>query len=84
MDVAIIGGFFKAASFLDERCTPEFLQLPSPYLYSFARFAIWALYSFFAGLFMTGLWVIGHECGHQAFSDSKLVNNTMGWFIHSA
>lgn len=25
----------------------------------------------------------GHECGHQAFSTSKTINNTMGLFLHS-
>jgi len=33
---------------------------------------------------MTGVWVIAHECGHQSFSDYKTVNNTLGWFLHSA
>jgi omega-6 fatty acid desaturase (delta-12 desaturase) len=30
------------------------------------------------------VWVLAHECGHQAFSESKLVNDTVGWFLHSA
>ncbi|KAK2678694.1 Fatty acid desaturase domain [Fusarium oxysporum f. sp. vasinfectum] len=36
------------------------------------------------GLFGTGLWVIAHECGHQAFSESRLVNDATGWVLHSA
>jgi len=36
------------------------------------------------GLPATGLWVIAHECGHQAFSTSKTINNTVGWVLHSA
>jgi len=35
-------------------------------------------------LFATGLWVIAHECGHQAFSESKTINNSVGWVLHSA
>ena len=83
-DCLVIAATYKAATFLDERVSPEHIQLPHPYLYTFGRFAVWALYSFFAGLFGTGIWVIGHECGHQAFSESKLINNVAGWFIHSA
>lgn len=36
------------------------------------------------GLFGTGLWIIAHECGHQAFSSSKQINNAVGWVLHSA
>ncbi|CAN8099853.1 unnamed protein product [Discula destructiva] len=48
------------------------------------RFVLWGLYTFLQGLFGTGLWVLAHECGHQAFSPSKLYNNTVGWIVHSA
>ncbi|KAI5120757.1 hypothetical protein M0805_004721 [Coniferiporia weirii] len=83
-DLLLLGATYKAATYLDALISPEFIQLPSPYLYSFGRFTVWAFYSFFAGLWGTGIWVIGHECGHQAFSESKLVNNVMGWILHSA
>lgn len=48
------------------------------------RVVLWGLYTFLQGLFGTGLWVLAHECGHQAFSPSKLYNNTVGWIVHSA
>jgi len=32
---------------------------------------------------MTGLWVIGHECGHGGFSDSEVVNDSVGFVVHS-
>ncbi|KAM0280539.1 hypothetical protein ACHAQH_003984 [Verticillium albo-atrum] len=48
------------------------------------RVALWAVYTVLQGLFATGLWVIAHECGHGAFSDSTRVNNVTGWFLHSA
>lgn len=51
------------------------------------------------GLAFTGFWVslscvllewkcntsqvLGHECGHGSFSPSKLLNNSLGWVIHS-
>jgi omega-6 fatty acid desaturase (delta-12 desaturase) len=49
-----------------------------------ARAALWALYTVLQGLFGTGLWVLAHECGHQSFSPSKILNDTTGWFCHSA
>ena len=84
MDAVIIGGVYTAARYLDALITPENIALPNALLYPAARFAVWALYTFFVGLFATGLWVIAHECGHQAFSESKTINNAVGWVLHSA
>ena len=47
------------------------------------RFILWSFYTFLQGLFGIGLWVLGHECGHQAFSESKTLNDTTGWILHS-
>ncbi|KAL8677700.1 MAG: hypothetical protein Q9186_005913 [Xanthomendoza sp. 1 TL-2023] len=47
------------------------------------RLALWSVYGFLQGLFATGLWVIAHECGHQSFSTSKVINDTTGWVLHS-
>ncbi|KAL1950675.1 hypothetical protein VTO73DRAFT_5799 [Trametes versicolor] len=84
MDVAIISTIYKGTYFLDALLTPEHIALPNAALYPAARFVLWAFYTSFVGLFATGLWVIAHECGHQAFSESKAVNNTVGWILHSA
>lgn len=59
-------------------CTPE--NVPSYPV----RAALWAGYTFLQGLFGTGLWVMAHECGHQSFSPSKTLNDTVGWICHSA
>ncbi|CAB5200227.1 unnamed protein product [Rhizophagus irregularis] len=48
------------------------------------RYIAWPTYWFFCGAFATGIWVIAHECGHQAFSPSKKINNTVGFILHSA
>lgn len=58
--------------------TPEYIP-STP-----ARAALWALYTVVQGLFGTGVWVLAHECGHQAFSPSKTLNDTVGWICHSA
>lgn len=58
--------------------TPE--NVPSTPL----RFVLWGLYTFVQGLFGTGVWVLAHECGHGAFSDLRILNDTVGWILHSA
>jgi omega-6 fatty acid desaturase / acyl-lipid omega-6 desaturase (Delta-12 desaturase) len=48
------------------------------------RYPLWGIYTFVQGLFGTGLWVLAHECGHQSFSTSKILNDTVGWIVHSS
>lgn len=82
-DFFLIACIYKTAVYLDSLVRPESIQLPYPILYVIGRFAIWTFYTFAAGLVMTGLWVIAHECGHQAFSESKFLNNLVGYILHS-
>jgi omega-6 fatty acid desaturase (delta-12 desaturase) len=82
-DFAALAAIYKTTTFLDGCIHPEVIQLPHPILYGAGKFALWSLYTFWSGLVATGLWVLAHECGHQAFSESKLVNNTVGWVLHS-
>jgi len=51
-----------------------------PYLQYFA----WPLYWYWQGAVCTGVWVIAHECGHQSFSESKFLNDSVGWVLHSS
>lgn len=83
-DVIAITLIYKAAVFLEQFITPEYLSLPYPALYTAAWVSLWAFYGFASGLPATGLWVVAHECGHQAFSESKKINNFVGWILHSA
>lgn len=48
------------------------------------RVAAWGVYALLQGLFGTGIWVLAHECGHGAFSANKVVNDTVGWILHSS
>jgi len=70
LDLLVICLFFYLASFIE-------------YAPVWARFVLWPTYWFVQGVVMTGVWVIGHECGHQSFSDSKLINNSVGLVLHS-
>lgn len=73
-DIASLAVTFAVAN---KFITPEYVPSPA------ARAGLWALYTFVQGLFGTGLWVLAHECGHQAFSTSKKLNDTVGWVCHS-
>ncbi|CAN4094848.1 unnamed protein product [Withania somnifera] len=53
--------------------------LPSPYSY-----LAWPIYWIAQGCVFTGVWMIGHECGHSAFSDYPWLNDTVGLIFHSA
>ncbi|KAK4934002.1 hypothetical protein LTR66_015778, partial [Elasticomyces elasticus] len=74
-DVASLAATFYA---FNTYVTPDYI--PSTPV----RAGLWALYTVLQGLFGTGLWVLAHECGHQSFSPSKTLNDTVGWFCHSA
>jgi omega-6 fatty acid desaturase (delta-12 desaturase) len=82
-DLAIITALVYAFNIADPYISPEHIALPHPALYRVAKWCLWTLYGFCVGLPATGLWVIAHECGHQAFSASKFINNTVGWVLHS-
>lgn len=43
----------------------------------------WIAYAFVAGTCSTGCWVVAHECGHGAFSDNKMIQDTVGYVLHS-
>lgn len=43
----------------------------------------WPLYWFFQGAVSTGVWVLAHECGHQAFSKYQWINDGVGLVFHS-
>jgi fatty acid desaturase len=44
----------------------------------------WSLYAFWMGTILTGPWVLGHECGHGAFSPSQTFNDVVGFVVHQA
>ncbi|KAJ3497868.1 hypothetical protein NLG97_g1563 [Lecanicillium saksenae] len=48
------------------------------------RAAAWVAYGFVQGLICTGLWILGHEAGHGAFSKYPLLNDIVGFFTHSS
>lgn len=72
-DIAMLATLVWASTFIDAAPLP-----------AAARWLVlWPLYWFFAGAVATGMWVIAHECGHQAFSESQAVNDGVGLVVHS-
>ncbi|KAJ5117154.1 hypothetical protein N7448_004099 [Penicillium atrosanguineum] len=49
-----------------------------------AYYAVVNAYGFTQGVVWTGLWVIAHDCGHSGFSTSGLLNDSIGFTLHSA
>jgi len=43
----------------------------------------WLAYAMANGCIATGCWVIAHECGHNAFSDNKFLQDAVGYTLHS-
>ncbi|KAJ4823123.1 hypothetical protein Tsubulata_001891 [Turnera subulata] len=62
--------------YLAKTCIPI---LPTP-----LNYVAWPIYWSVMGAFMTALWIIGHECGHNAFSEYQWVDNILGLILHSA
>jgi fatty acid desaturase len=44
---------------------------------------LWLAYAVVTGTCAMGLWVLGHECGHGAFSRDKKLQDAVGFLLHS-
>nr|WDW26433.1 delta(12)-fatty acid conjugase [Momordica charantia] len=71
-DIALVSAFYYVAD-------TYFHRLPHPLLHYLA----WPVYWFCQGAVLTGMWGIAHDCGHHAFSDYQLVDDVVGFLIHS-
>ncbi|KAJ6542191.1 fatty acid desaturase-domain-containing protein [Mycena vulgaris] len=81
-DLVIASAFFGLALQIE----PAIKSLEhggSTYPLRFIKWACWLTYWWFQGLAFTGLWVIGHECGHGAFSANRQLCNAVGFVTHS-
>jgi hypothetical protein len=45
--------------------------------------AVWPLYWLVQGTMMWAVFVVGHDCGHGSFSDSRTLNDAVGHLLHS-
>lgn len=46
--------------------------------------SLWTVYGYLQGLVFTGIWILAHECGHEALFSSKFANHVVGFALHSA
>ncbi|KAH9927543.1 fatty acid desaturase-domain-containing protein [Amylocystis lapponica] len=47
------------------------------------EFFMWALYWFWQSVSFSGIWTLGHECGHDALSPIGWVNAAIGLALHT-
>lgn len=73
MDLVCVALVYLASTFISHPALP-----------AFAPFVLWPVYWVTQGAFLTGLWVLAHECGHRAFSPSTIVCDIVGHVLHSA
>jgi len=48
-----------------------------------AALPLWLAYGVVTGTVAMGLWVLAHECGHGAFSSNRLLQDSVGYILHS-
>jgi len=81
VDLAVIAALFYCSTFIDGAATDaRFGATWGPIV----RHVLWTAYWLCQGAVGTGLWVIGHECGHRGFADSAFINDAVGVVVHSA
>jgi omega-6 fatty acid desaturase (delta-12 desaturase) len=67
-----VGGGGAFAAFAASWCEPAVASL------------LWLVYWYACGCVATGWWMIGHECGHGAFSESRALNYVVGYVAHTS
>ena len=74
VDLVVVALLYLSSTYIDQPAVPRWL----------AYGLLWPTYWFFQGAVCTGIWVIAHECGHQAFSKWQVVNDGVGLAMHTA
>jgi omega-6 fatty acid desaturase (delta-12 desaturase) len=82
LDLAMIAALYVFSTKIDT-IAPCIASYVSPVPMGAVKAVMWGIYWFFQGAVSTGVWVIAHECGHQAFSKYQLVNDGIGLVCHS-
>ncbi|KAF8479977.1 fatty acid desaturase-domain-containing protein [Gautieria morchelliformis] len=85
-DLAIAALLWYGATFIDPtfRESQRLRSVLHPAGAEMARWGLWCAYWWFQGLTFTGMWVIGHECGHNSFSPCRALCNAVGYIFHTA
>ncbi|KAF8886618.1 fatty acid desaturase-domain-containing protein [Gymnopilus junonius] len=81
-DLFCVGAFWYLGTLIDP-LSSHLAKLGFSSAALITRWTLWPLYWFFQSLAMSALWVLGHECGHRAFSSSQAVCDAVGYVCHS-
>ncbi|PWA79624.1 Fatty acid desaturase, type 1 [Artemisia annua] len=54
-----------------------------PLLPQTLTYVAWPLYWVAQGFMLVRLWVLGHDCGHHAFSEYQWIDDVVGFFVHT-
>ena len=73
LDVAISFSLY----YISAKCITE--PVPSQLYFLIS----WITYSLLQGCVLVRIWIIGHECGHHAFSDYEWLDDVVGFLLHS-
>ncbi|KZT01329.1 uncharacterized protein LAESUDRAFT_745453 [Laetiporus sulphureus 93-53] len=46
-------------------------------------YAMWSFYWLWESVTFTGVWTLGHECGHDALAGSNMANAVLGMIMHT-
>jgi len=80
-DLIIVGTLAFSAYMLLDPVMPSISQNPLV----FAKWLVgWNIYAFWQGTALLGIWTIAHECSHGAFSSSPVLNDIVGFFLHTS
>ncbi|KAM6499136.1 linoleoyl phosphatidylcholine delta-12 acetylenase [Amanita muscaria] len=82
-DLSMAALAWKTIMQTESYLTTNQIMKQSPFFTEIAKWTMWLVYWWFQGLIFTGIWVIGHECGHGAFSDHRYVNDVIGFVVHT-
>ncbi|KAJ7160432.1 fatty acid desaturase-domain-containing protein [Mycena filopes] len=83
-DLLVAGTFFALGCQIDTTLRRALVEAGTPqYAIDGVTWGCWLTYWWFQGLAFTGLWVIGHECGHGAFSANRRLCDVIGFVTHS-
>lgn len=66
--------------YMASRCLST--TIPSGSIEMIQWFIGWSVYIFCMGTILFGHWILGHECGHGAFSPSEVYNDVFGFILH--
>ncbi|CAK5272305.1 unnamed protein product [Mycena citricolor] len=56
----------------------------TPGVASVLKWTLWSAYWYAQSIAMAGCWCLGHEAGHQNVSPYGVVNDTVGYILHTA